>query len=274
MAQQHLEQKEKSAKNIKNAKRRSQLKAQSKPQAAYVPVSMLYDTLKMIRDDVPPDQSKLAVAIAGLEGAKATDFNLFEQFYAHYQRLELQKQRKNAGYSHGEIDTLRKKFRNYDWDGDETIAKAELRQLLQDLFPDATRSVKQREHVRKLLHQVDADGSNALSFSEFLWLMRAVDDEKSAVEVEEDDRMVIQLGLCPKEVEEFRDIFNNKPECVERLIATAAKQSERNKNQELALLARLSPCAMSFSKFLQLANAVARDSHSGGYVSLAALPAR
>lgn len=162
-----------------------------------------------------PDEQMVTIAIRHALG-RVRDANLqvFEKFYRTYRHFELAKIRENAGYTLAEVLRLKEQFQSYDTDGSGELAQEELRRLLAQIFPDATRSHLHQKELMRLLERVDRDKSWTIDFTEFLWLMRACDDMRDASDLKLERSIIKDLGFSADEVDGFRQLFSQSSDLV------------------------------------------------------------
>jgi len=98
-------------------------------------------------------------------------------------------------------------FNMYDEDASGTIEHGEIKKLVYDHFPEATRSREGQQKVQKVLAEVDTDANNSLDFQEFLKLMRKCDNWRDAADLAIEQQVMQDCGLSPDEVHGFRHIF-------------------------------------------------------------------
>jgi Ca2+-binding EF-hand superfamily protein len=118
--------------------------------------------------------------------------------------------KKNSGFDPKEIEDLKKQFVYYDTDHSGEISKSELHPLFGDLFPElmtlASGSQTRRE-LQRLFDEADSDHNRALSFLEFLQLVRKWSDYQDGVRYRMEVQATEQTGFSAREVAEFRELF-------------------------------------------------------------------
>jgi len=113
----------------------------------------------------------------------------------------------HSGYTPAEVVELRKRFTQYDANGNDDINQAELRILCQDLFPEIACDAKSRPELLRILQDVDAKMEGHLGFLDFLKLLRILDDSKKKAKQKKERRAVDQLEFTKLQIHEFREVF-------------------------------------------------------------------
>lgn len=131
-----------------------------------------------------------------------------------YVALTLQQKAKschqtNEGYGPLELKDMRKRFSDYDLDGNGTIEQKELQNLIQDLFPELATSANARPQLLKILTSAKCDSSatSDLDHRDFLRLMRQCHDMDERNKFQKELNAVEACGFDKKEVEDMRELF-------------------------------------------------------------------
>eukprot|EP00929_Paragymnodinium_shiwhaense_P019730 TRINITY_DN13352_c0_g1_i1.p1 TRINITY_DN13352_c0_g1~~TRINITY_DN13352_c0_g1_i1.p1 ORF type:complete len:966 (-),score=329.86 TRINITY_DN13352_c0_g1_i1:288-3185(-) len=140
-------------------------------------------------------------------GLGKLDRNGFERFCKRYRDLIVKQVRASGGYTPAEIPQLRLVFEQFDTDKSGSIEKHELRALIAEYFPDATKSKEGRLTIMKLLDEIDDDGNMQIEFQEFLWFMRKCDDMRDANDMKLEAEILLELDLTVDEVDGWRQVF-------------------------------------------------------------------
>lgn len=111
--------------------------------------------------------------------------------------------RESAGFTENEVNAYKEKFKVYDEDETGDIAGPELRHLLNDIFPEASRNFDTRSRIARLLSEVDRDGNGILDFTDFLRLMRHYQDDCEMQALSQ-----VNENFSEEEVAQFSEIFN------------------------------------------------------------------
>jgi len=126
------------------------------------------------------------------------------------QEYDEQKRRQlieSGGYTVQQMETLRRQFDFYDWDGSGDVSKKELVQLIVDVFPDMAFDPDKRPLLLQIMKETDADSNGKLDFSEFLQLMRTVEDLGHLTQLQKERHVIEETRFSSSEVSEFRSIF-------------------------------------------------------------------
>jgi len=116
----------------------------------------------------------------------------------------------HAGFNDAEVAEYRMRFRTYDNDGSGDISGAELRELLGEILPAASFSMKHRARLEKLLKEADQDGNGTLDFGDFLRLMRSHHDDCDREELAKIDKAINETQFTDEEARQFRTIFEQE----------------------------------------------------------------
>jgi len=115
--------------------------------------------------------------------------------------------RDNGGFSAQEVVDLRKKFNKYDRDGSGDIGNRELALLLEDCFPQIAHDPAKRPIVKKLVSDLDDNGSGSLDFREFVQFMDKFRELEQQERIERERNAIDATTFSTKEAEEFREHF-------------------------------------------------------------------
>lgn len=115
--------------------------------------------------------------------------------------------RAHAGFNDHEVHEYRSRFASYDNDGSGDIGGSELRELLGEILPAASFSMKHRARLEKLLKEADEDGNGTLDFGDFLRLMRHHHDDCDREELEKIEKAISETQFSDEEAKQFRTIF-------------------------------------------------------------------
>lgn len=131
------------------------------------------------------------------------------------------KQRKKAGFSDEEVESFRDAFDRYDKDKSGEVDNLELQKILKD-FGWEIRSLEEQKQLlvkldqaRVLAQEAGVEngteaGSTDLVFWEFVQLSRILEKERDLKEIEDMNRLMLELSFSAAEVDEFRVIFHHR----------------------------------------------------------------
>lgn len=131
----------------------------------------------------------------------------FVQICQRGAEVALRSLRANAGFSEKELVKLRKCFARFDRDESGDITRSELARLVEVVMPMHAHAPEWRPYLKKLLSDVDADGSGSLDFAEFVCLMRAIYDHEVEIRFEAEEKTIQDLGFSQQEANAFRSLF-------------------------------------------------------------------
>lgn len=138
---------------------------------------------------------------------KEVSFFGFVKIVDRARNLVRDRMRKHAGFNDMEVQEYRARFASYDNDGSGDIGGSELRELLGEILPAASFSMKHRARLERLLKEADEDGNGTLDFPDFLRLMRHHHDDCDREELEKIDKAIHDTGFSDEEAQQFRTIF-------------------------------------------------------------------
>eukprot|EP00746_Dinoflagellata_sp_MGD_P163715 gnl/MRDRNA2_/MRDRNA2_91905_c0_seq1.p1 gnl/MRDRNA2_/MRDRNA2_91905_c0~~gnl/MRDRNA2_/MRDRNA2_91905_c0_seq1.p1 ORF type:complete len:950 (-),score=194.30 gnl/MRDRNA2_/MRDRNA2_91905_c0_seq1:335-3184(-) len=138
---------------------------------------------------------------------KEVSFFGFVKIVDRARNLVRDRMRKHAGFNDMEVQEYRARFASYDNDGSGDIGGSELRELLGEILPAASFSMKHRARLERLLKEADEDGNGTLDFGDFLRLMRHHHDDCDREELEKIDKAIHDTGFSDDEAQQFRTIF-------------------------------------------------------------------
>jgi len=87
------------------------------------------------------------------------------------------------------------------------VSKKELVQLIVDVFPDMAFDPDKRPLLLQIMRETDSDSNGKLDFSEFLQLMRTVEDLEQLTQLQKERSVIDETRFTSNEVSEFRNIF-------------------------------------------------------------------
>lgn len=131
----------------------------------------------------------------------------FTRSVQEYDELRRRQLIDSGGYTMEQMEQLRRQFAYYDWDGSGDVSKKELVQLIVDVFPDMAFAPDKRPLLLQIMRETDADSNGKLDFSEFLQLMRTVEDLEQLTQLQKERGMIEETRFTSNEVSEFRNIF-------------------------------------------------------------------
>jgi len=147
----------------------------------------------------PPSRTRQELAGLDVQG--------FLNVVQRFREERLPALRKNEGFTDIELVDLRETFQKFDKDGDGDITKKELARLIEVLFPARAHAPEWRPYLMKLLSEIDADGSGSLDFSEFVCLMRKIQDHQDEEQLLVESNTVKELRFTRQAANEFRELF-------------------------------------------------------------------
>jgi len=122
--------------------------------------------------------------------------------------------RENGGFSHDDLQELKKVFKHFDADGSGDIAKKELTRLLEHLMPDYATDTANKLFIIRLIAEGDEDDSGSLDFQEFARLVRRIYDYSTMSRISKEAKTIKKTGFDTHEVQAFREIFMNQLETI------------------------------------------------------------
>jgi Ca2+-binding EF-hand superfamily protein len=137
------------------------------------------------------------------------DFWGVVRIVAEYRLVQRKVFRECAGFSEEQVTKFRHKFNKYDRDQSGDVACSELIRLLEDMFPNASKTDAEHERLKQMLSRIDTDGNPSIDFKEFLQLCRQYQDERDENMLTREAAAVEKTGFKPEEVAEFRNVFRS-----------------------------------------------------------------
>mmetsp|Transcript_28634 Transcript_28634/g.65990 ORF Transcript_28634/g.65990 Transcript_28634/m.65990 type:complete len:1070 (+) Transcript_28634:58-3267(+) len=178
--------------------------------------------------------------------------------------------RATCGFTRAELVQLKEKFHRYDQENKGYIGRKELRGLLSEAFPEATETREGQEKVAALLSRIDADGNGNLEWSEYLHLMRQVQDRQDWKWVLHEQETAKKAGFTPNEVRDLRRVFKicdadeshtlNADEVI-RMLTTIISLDHKMREKVRSIIAEVDTDGnhvLSFTEFLLLMHQVQR----------------
>merc|ERR1711959_812342 len=111
----------------------------------------------------------------------------------------------NSGFDDGQVEEFKQAFYAFDADGEGTIGREELDQLLDALGENLTET-----EVDKMVAQVDKDGSGEIDFDEFLYMMRCkLDNEDNEKDIQDAFNLLDKDGSGFIEAHELKHIVTD-----------------------------------------------------------------
>jgi len=176
--------------------------------------------------------------------------------------------RETFGFTRTEMMKLKDRFNKFDHDRKGFIGQKELRLLLSEVFPEATQTREGQEKVAALLARIDADGDGTLVWSEFLHLMRQVQDREDWKWVEHEQETAKKAGFSTNEVRDLRRVFKicdsdashslNADEVI-RMLTTIITLDHKMREKVRSMIAEVDSDGnnvLSFTEFLLLMHQV------------------
>eukprot|EP00929_Paragymnodinium_shiwhaense_P077298 TRINITY_DN39806_c1_g1_i1.p1 TRINITY_DN39806_c1_g1~~TRINITY_DN39806_c1_g1_i1.p1 ORF type:complete len:1328 (-),score=266.44 TRINITY_DN39806_c1_g1_i1:295-4278(-) len=120
--------------------------------------------------------------------------------------------RKNLGFSPRETEELEAHFGEYDPKGLGSITRGDLRQLVQEIFPEKAASSSSRPELVKLLKEVVPNGDDRVVFKDFLHLVNSISEMTQREAHVKEKTAVRQCDFSPVQVREFREVFIQEDE--------------------------------------------------------------
>jgi len=153
------------------------------------------------------DADKVAVSLADLEH-KQGEMDTFE-FVSHINQLRKTTNvhvKKNHGFGHAEVHSMRKQFACYDSDKKGFLNDQEVQKLLEDMYPHltTTKNVECRQQMQEIMK--DSHKGNT-DFRAFLKLVRMFHGLMDREKVKMERETINQTGFTEIEVNEFRELF-------------------------------------------------------------------
>jgi len=124
-----------------------------------------------------------------------------------YRTEQRDKLRGNEGFTDSEVRNLKTSFEQHDADASGSIANKELPKLLDALFPGVRQNLETHARAKAVLEKSDQDGDGAVTFEEFLIMMRQVQDETAREALANEQKIIQDCGYTRDEVKEFRKVF-------------------------------------------------------------------
>lgn len=167
--------------------------------------------LQQIMGATPDSELLVKAADAVLTpGVEHVNLEGFEAFFDQYHKLIVNTIRVNAGYTPSEVEVLKEVFDSYDKDGNGVIHTGELRRLIAEHIPEATRSSEGQRAMKELLCEFPSlKAGEGLRFQDFLWLMRRCHDRRDEKDIEREAMAVKECAFMAEEVEGFRQMFSS-----------------------------------------------------------------
>lgn len=131
----------------------------------------------------------------------------FTRSVQEYDELRRRQLIDSGGYTMEQMEQLRRQFSYYDWDDSGDVSKKELVQLIVDVFPDMAFDPDKRPLLLQIMRETDSDSNGKLDFSEFLQLMRTVEDLEQLTQLQKERSVIDETRFTSNEVSEFRNIF-------------------------------------------------------------------
>jgi len=240
---------------------------------------LIEDAMTLI-NGVPPHAEMIEVAMreglgSGFKtGNELITINDFEKFFSAYRFALMASVAEHAGFIPSEVEKLRTIFCSYAEkrvpfeeleEGeveqqevmDVYLQTNEVRRLVRDLIPEASRSIEGKKEVLKMLEEMSPDRSDGLDFPKFLWLMRKCHDLRDERDIVRESEVVAVCEYTYEEVEGLRQLFSSNIdwtgeislEAVLEMFSRLANVSEREEEEVELLLRSISPYHHSSVRF-------------------------
>jgi len=154
------------------------------------------------------DQAYADAGVSAEEEDPELDFEDFLFVWKKLRAAAVENFRRCAGFSAAEVEQFQEKFDKYDRDKSGDIQKAEMRRLLEDIYPSNQKiGPSDRARLATILQEIDESGDGTTDFYEFLTLMRQFQDARDEETLAREAEAVEVTGFSHEEVEGFRAIF-------------------------------------------------------------------
>jgi len=200
------------------------------PKDGSLPVAEITQAFSTVLDAYPDeDMMELAMQVIHIDG-EAIDILQFEALFKAYRTESVKMVRQNAGYIRKEVETLKTVFVAFDHNRTGYVGGVELRMLIAENMPEATRTKDGQDEILRLLREVapNVSGPNrkknkdkvtdkrtaeelrALDFQQFLWLTRRLQDHRDEQDILKEAEVAQHIALNSEEIEDYRGLFLEK----------------------------------------------------------------
>jgi Ca2+-binding EF-hand superfamily protein len=150
------------------------------------------------------DTEKLAGRLASLgESLEQSEHDLVSQIIKLRKKTAKQMKR-NHGFGHAEVQQLRQHFEEYDVDKKGFLRDHEVEKLLEDTYPELTKSMTYRPQLLEIMKSAQ---KGQVNFRSFLKLVRRCRDLCDREKVKRERDAIAASGFTQAEVKEFRELF-------------------------------------------------------------------
>jgi Ca2+-binding EF-hand superfamily protein len=116
--------------------------------------------------------------------------------------------RDHHGFTKKEVNDKRLRYSKYDSEGQDKVTGEKLRNLLGEVYPDATTNKDTYQKVKDVIMAVSGSHHGGLNFDDFLEMMRTVENEEQVRKHTRENDAIKSTGYTRAEVHEFRQIFD------------------------------------------------------------------